>query len=102
PWPKQPLIDISDLTTFDRSHPTATRARLSQESSPYGSRIRKTRPSAGIVTRRGSETSTNVEHAIRLAVSLGGDSDTQAAIAGGIAHAFYRDSATSKREIQGS
>jgi ADP-ribosylglycohydrolase len=35
--------------------------------------------------------STSVEDAIRLAVSLGGDSDTQAAIAGGIAHAFYRD-----------
>jgi len=33
--------------------------------------------------------STDVEHAIRLAISLGGDSDTQAAIAGGIAHAFY-------------
>jgi ADP-ribosylglycohydrolase len=31
----------------------------------------------------------SVEHAIRLAVSLGGDSDTQAAIAGGLAHAFY-------------
>lgn len=30
-----------------------------------------------------------VEQAIRLAVSLGGDSDTQAAIAGGIAHAFH-------------
>jgi ADP-ribosylglycohydrolase len=27
--------------------------------------------------------------AIRLAISLGGDSDTQAAIAGGIAHAFH-------------
>ncbi len=33
--------------------------------------------------------STSVEHAIRLAVSLGGDADTQACIAGGIAHAFY-------------
>lgn len=32
--------------------------------------------------------STDVEDAIRLAISLGGDSDTQAAIAGGIAHAF--------------
>ena len=27
---------------------------------------------------------------MRLAVSLGGDADTQAAIAGGIAEAFYR------------
>jgi ADP-ribosylglycohydrolase len=34
--------------------------------------------------------SENFEHAIRLAVSLGGDSDTLAAMAGGIAHAFYR------------
>ena len=34
--------------------------------------------------------STGVEHAIRLAISLGGDADTQAAIAGGIAEAFYR------------
>lgn len=33
--------------------------------------------------------STDVESAIRLAVSLGGDSDTQGAIAGGIAQAFY-------------
>jgi len=33
--------------------------------------------------------STDVEDAIRLAVSLGGDADTQATIAGGIAHAFY-------------
>jgi ADP-ribosylglycohydrolase len=33
--------------------------------------------------------SADVEHAIRLAISLGGDGDTQAAIAGGIAHAFY-------------
>jgi len=34
--------------------------------------------------------SRNVEHAIRLAISLGGDADTQAAIAGGIAHAYYK------------
>jgi ADP-ribosylglycohydrolase len=34
--------------------------------------------------------SDNFEHAVRLAVSLGGDSDTLAAMAGGIAHAFYR------------
>ena len=33
--------------------------------------------------------STDVEDAIRLAISLGGDADTLAAIAGGIAHAFY-------------
>jgi ADP-ribosylglycohydrolase len=33
--------------------------------------------------------SCDVESAIRLAVSLGGDADTQAAIAGGIAEAFY-------------
>ena len=33
--------------------------------------------------------SDGVEHAIRLAVSLGGDADTQAAIAGGIAEAFH-------------
>jgi ADP-ribosylglycohydrolase len=33
--------------------------------------------------------STDFEHAIRLAVSLGGDSDTIAAITGGIAEAFY-------------
>lgn len=34
--------------------------------------------------------STDLEDAIRLAVSLGCDADTQAAIAGGIAHAFYQ------------
>ena len=33
--------------------------------------------------------SENFEDAVRNAVSLGGDSDTQACIAGGIAHAFY-------------
>jgi ADP-ribosylglycohydrolase len=33
--------------------------------------------------------SVDVEDAIRLAISLGGDGDTQAAIAGGIAEAFY-------------
>lgn len=33
----------------------------------------------------------SVEESIRLAVSLGGDSDTQACIAGSIAHAFYGD-----------
>ena len=33
--------------------------------------------------------SEDTEHAIRLAVSLGGDADTQAAIAGSIAEAFY-------------
>ncbi len=33
--------------------------------------------------------STNLEDAIRTAVSLGGDSDTIACIAGGIAEAFY-------------
>jgi ADP-ribosylglycohydrolase len=33
--------------------------------------------------------STDYEDAVRLAVSLGGDSDTLAAITGGIAHAYY-------------
>ena len=33
--------------------------------------------------------STDYESTLRLAVSLGGDSDTQACIAGGIAEAFY-------------
>ncbi|MDO5582362.1 MAG: ADP-ribosylglycohydrolase family protein [Planctomycetia bacterium] len=35
--------------------------------------------------------STDYESAIRLAVSLGGDSDTQACIAGSIAEAFYKE-----------
>ena len=35
--------------------------------------------------------SKNFEDAVRKAVSLGGDSDTMACIAGGIAHAFYRE-----------
>lgn len=34
--------------------------------------------------------SQDVESAIRLAVSLGGDADTQACISGALAHAFYR------------
>ena len=33
--------------------------------------------------------STDFEHAIRLAISLGGDADTQACMAGAIAEAFY-------------
>jgi ADP-ribosylglycohydrolase len=35
--------------------------------------------------------STDYEHAVRLAVSLGGDCDTLACIAGGIAEAYYGD-----------
>ncbi|MGA3207990.1 MAG: ADP-ribosylglycohydrolase family protein [Syntrophales bacterium] len=35
--------------------------------------------------------SKDFEDAVRKAVSLGGDSDTMACIAGGIAHAFYRE-----------
>ena len=35
--------------------------------------------------------SSDYESTVRLAVSLGGDSDTQACIAGGIAEAFYKD-----------
>jgi ADP-ribosylglycohydrolase len=35
--------------------------------------------------------SDDVESAIRLAVSLGGDSDTQACIAGAIAHAYFSE-----------
>jgi len=34
--------------------------------------------------------STDYEHAVRLAISLGGDSDTLGAIAGGFAQAYYR------------
>jgi ADP-ribosylglycohydrolase len=34
--------------------------------------------------------SDDYEHAVRLAISLGGDADTLACIAGGIAHAYYR------------
>jgi ADP-ribosylglycohydrolase len=48
----------------------------------HGSRRRVERPDPG----RNHATF----RAIRLAVSLGGDADTQAAIAGGIAEAFYR------------
>ena len=35
--------------------------------------------------------STDYENAIRLAISLGGDADTMAAIAGGIAEAYYKE-----------
>jgi len=35
--------------------------------------------------------SNNYEDAVRKAVSLGGDSDTQACIAGGIAQAYYQE-----------
>ena len=42
--------------------------------------------------------STDFESAIRLAVSLGGDSDTLACITGGIAEAYYNDIPTWMRE----
>jgi ADP-ribosylglycohydrolase len=43
----------------------------------------------------------DVEQAIRLAISLGGDSDTQASIAGGIAHAYFDDlSAVIETEVR--
>ncbi|MBQ8260547.1 MAG: ADP-ribosylglycohydrolase family protein, partial [Clostridia bacterium] len=35
--------------------------------------------------------STDYESAIRNAISLGGDADTQACIAGGIAEAYYKE-----------
>ncbi len=35
--------------------------------------------------------SDSFEHAIRLAVSLGGDSDTLACITGGISEAYYKE-----------
>ena len=45
--------------------------------------------------------SVDVEDAIRLAVSLGGDSDTQGCIAGAIAHAYYRKiPAEMEREVR--
>jgi ADP-ribosylglycohydrolase len=43
--------------------------------------------------------SSDVEDAIRLAISLGGDADTQATIAGGIAHAWYGDVPTSMVDL---
>ena len=44
--------------------------------------------------------SSDFEHAIRLAVSLGGDSDTLACITGGIAEAYYGMPVDIKREIK--
>jgi len=35
--------------------------------------------------------SANYEDAVRKAVSLGGDSDTMACIAGGIAHVYFKE-----------
>ena len=43
--------------------------------------------------------STDFENAIRLAVSLGGDSDTLACITGGIAEAFYGVPDTIREEV---
>lgn len=46
--------------------------------------------------------SDGVESAIRLAISLGGDADTQAAIAGGVAEAFYGSVPTAiEEELRG-
>ena len=42
--------------------------------------------------------STDYGHAVRLAVSLGGDSDTIACIAGAIAEAYYREIRSQIRE----
>ena len=45
--------------------------------------------------------STDVEDAIRLAISLGGDSDTQGCIAGGIAYAYYGEmAAETQRQVR--
>jgi ADP-ribosylglycohydrolase len=44
--------------------------------------------------------SSSTEDAVRKAVLLNGDTDTQAAIAGGIAEAFYRDLAIYKNKIK--
>lgn len=44
--------------------------------------------------------STDFEHAIRLAVSLGGDSDTLACITGGIAEAFYGVPEDIQKEVE--
>ena len=43
--------------------------------------------------------STNFEDAIRLAVSLGGDADTQASIAGAIAESYYGTTGLNDEEI---
>jgi ADP-ribosylglycohydrolase len=43
--------------------------------------------------------SSDVESAIRLAISLGGDADTQAAIAGSIAEAFYQHDEASMQTL---
>ena len=44
--------------------------------------------------------SSSTEDAVRKAVLLNGDTDTQAAIAGGIAEAFFRDLAIYKNKIK--
>ena len=43
--------------------------------------------------------SENFEHAIRLAISTGGDSDTIACMAGGIAEGYYGISESIKKEV---
>ena len=46
--------------------------------------------------------STDFESAIRLAISIGGDSDTIACITGGIASAFYKEIPNEILEVVGS
>jgi ADP-ribosylglycohydrolase len=43
----------------------------------------------GAAYEGGQQKREDFEHTLRLAISLGGDADTQAAIAGGVAEAFF-------------
>ena len=75
------------LSGFFRSGNTVLSAILNQNPKIHSS------PISGLIEHinQSDLISENFEDAIRNAVALGGDSDTQAAIAGGIAEAFYRD-----------
>ena len=69
--------------------PTEMRIRLSGTtlcgpSTAFRCSIRLSTPPRDVAGRK-----SRVEDAIRLAISLGGDADTQGCIAGGIAQGFY-------------
>ena len=83
------LTVATSATSFNAGSPTtwSGRSRTSGPHYSFDETCQRTVPEAIVAFLE----STDVEDAIRLAVSLGGDSDTLAAITGGIAHAYYGD-----------
>ncbi len=81
-----PLCRFTDDTVLTVATAHAILTRTSYEAAQWDVSCQRSVPEAIVAFLDSS----NVADTIRLAVSLGGDADTQAAIVGGIAEAFYR------------